>query len=164
MFLLKSMLPRLSCSQVITDSLALHSIATKLRKRRFESGALRLNNTRLQFQMDSDSHQVLGYSHYIQQEANQLVEEFMLLANMQVAAFIADAFPTNALLRWVGLGARIEVTWVTDLGGRGDGGEVGLGWLTCMRRLSLQMGCACGVGLGAGYGSFWLWVWGLVKR
>lgn len=35
----------------------------------------------------------------MQREANKLVEEFMLLANMSVAALIADAFPGRALLR-----------------------------------------------------------------
>lgn len=32
-------------------------------------------------------------------EANQLVEEFMLLANIQVALTISDAFPDRSLLR-----------------------------------------------------------------
>ena len=35
----------------------------------------------------------------VQREANQLVEEFMLLANMSVAKIVADAFPDRALLR-----------------------------------------------------------------
>lgn len=35
----------------------------------------------------------------VQREANQLVEEFMLLANMTVAKIVADAFPDRALLR-----------------------------------------------------------------
>ena len=38
---------------------------------------------------------------YIQREANQLVEEFMLLANLSVAQMISKAFPTLAMLRWV---------------------------------------------------------------
>ena len=35
----------------------------------------------------------------VQREANQLVEECMLLANMSVAKIVADAFPERALLR-----------------------------------------------------------------
>lgn len=35
----------------------------------------------------------------VQREANQLVEEFMLLANMSVANIVADAFPECAMLR-----------------------------------------------------------------
>jgi exoribonuclease R len=38
---------------------------------------------------------------YVQAEANQLVEEFMLLANMSVARFISSMLPDRALLRWV---------------------------------------------------------------
>ena len=36
---------------------------------------------------------------YEQKEANQLVEEFMLLANMAVARTIALAWPERAMLR-----------------------------------------------------------------
>ena len=35
----------------------------------------------------------------VQREANQLVEEFMLLANMAAARLISAAFPDRALLR-----------------------------------------------------------------
>lgn len=35
----------------------------------------------------------------VQREANQLVEEFMLLANMSVARMVAAAFPDRAMLR-----------------------------------------------------------------
>ena len=35
----------------------------------------------------------------MQREANQLVEEFMLLANMSVARMVAAAFPDRAMLR-----------------------------------------------------------------
>jgi exoribonuclease R len=35
----------------------------------------------------------------VQAEANWLVEEFMLLANMRVAGIIAGAFPQHAMLR-----------------------------------------------------------------
>jgi DIS3-like exonuclease 2 len=40
-------------------------------------------------------------SPYVQTNANFLVEEYMLLANMRVAAIIARAFPKHALLRCV---------------------------------------------------------------
>jgi hypothetical protein len=38
---------------------------------------------------------------YTQGEANQLIEEFMLLANMRVAQMIAAGLPERSLLRWV---------------------------------------------------------------
>ena len=41
----------------------------------------------------------MSCSHYVQREANQLVEEFMLLANLSVAQIISKAFPALAMLR-----------------------------------------------------------------
>ena len=95
--LLRVALPLLS--QVIFDCMALHSIATRLRSARFGSGALRLTNTKLSFALDTGGNPV-STSAYVQAEANHLVEEFMLLANMRVAGIIARAFPKHALLRW----------------------------------------------------------------
>lgn len=40
--------------QVVKDSLALHRIASSLRRRRFDGGALRLDNTRLFFKLDEE--------------------------------------------------------------------------------------------------------------
>ncbi len=48
---------------------------------------------------DSCLNTQLGVWRAVQREANQLVEEFMLLANMSVAKIVADAFPERALLR-----------------------------------------------------------------
>ena len=42
-----------------------------------------------------------------QRETNSLVEEFMLLANISVAAKIQEAFPATAVLRYVAL-PRVE--------------------------------------------------------
>lgn len=87
-----------SPTQVKYDCLALHGIASRLREARFKSGALRLNNTRLFFAMDTGGNPVSA-SPYVQTAANFLVEEYMLLANMRVAAIIARAFPKHAMLR-----------------------------------------------------------------
>jgi DIS3-like exonuclease 2 len=40
-----------------------------------------------------------GVGQYKQGEANQLIEEFMLLANMRVAKVISDSLPDRAMLR-----------------------------------------------------------------
>eukprot|EP00887_Chlorella_sp_A99_P000156 scaffold16.g156.t1 len=100
--------------EVVADSLALQHIAANLRRRRFEGGALRLDNTRLYFSLDDDGNPS-SCSIYEQaclfgsvcwsihagggKEANQLVEEFMLLANMSAARLAASAWPGRALLR-----------------------------------------------------------------
>lgn len=39
---------------MVNDSLTLHRIASALRKRRFDGGALRLDNTRLFFKLDGE--------------------------------------------------------------------------------------------------------------
>jgi exoribonuclease R len=78
--------------------LDLWGIATAIRKTRYEEGALSLNNVKLWFSLDSEGNpQACGP--YIMKEANKLIEEFMLLANMSVARKIVVAFPEVALLR-----------------------------------------------------------------
>lgn len=49
------------------------------------AGALALNQPKLQYQMKPDTKTPLSFSIYQQKESNRLVEEYMLLANMQVA-------------------------------------------------------------------------------
>ena len=39
---------------MVRDSLTLHRIAAALRKRRYDGGALRLDNTRLYFKLDGE--------------------------------------------------------------------------------------------------------------
>ncbi|MCO5578817.1 hypothetical protein L7F22_032664 [Adiantum nelumboides] len=83
---------------VIDDVKALHDIAKYRRSARFEAGALRLQNSRLVFNLDDDGipSSTSIYEHH---DSNHLVEEFMLLANMTAAKVIAGAFPDCALLR-----------------------------------------------------------------
>jgi DIS3-like exonuclease 2 len=85
-------------ADVIGDCMVLQGVAAKLRAARFESGALRLDNTKVCYTLDKDGNPV-GSWHYVQREANQLVEEFMLLANLSVAQIISTAFPALAMLR-----------------------------------------------------------------
>jgi DIS3-like exonuclease 2 len=88
-----------SWTDVAQDALKLHSMASEMRRRRFEvDGALRLDNVRLYFQLD-DEGKAVEYGVYQQKEANRLVEEFMLAANMTAAKIISSAFPDRALLR-----------------------------------------------------------------
>jgi len=86
-------------ADVARDALKLHSVASEMRRRRFEvDGALRLDNVRLYFELN-DEGKAVEYGVYQQKEANRLVEEFMLAANMTAAKIISDAFPDRALLR-----------------------------------------------------------------
>lgn len=94
--------PPLACGytwhQVQGDVRALWRLASRLRSARFAGGALRLDNTRMVFRLDADGNPVSAVPH-VQREANQLIEEFMLLANMRVAKIISDTFPDRAVLR-----------------------------------------------------------------
>lgn len=85
-------------SEVEADIRVLHELATKMRKRRFENGALKMDSTKLAFQLDEGGLPTDATA-YEQTEAHQLIEEFMLLANMTVAQQIAAGLPDTALLR-----------------------------------------------------------------
>uniref|UniRef100_A0A061SEE0 Dis3-like exonuclease 2 n=1 Tax=Tetraselmis sp. GSL018 TaxID=582737 RepID=A0A061SEE0_9CHLO len=84
--------------QVVGDVRALHGVAKKLRAARFENGALRLDNIRLVFRLDENGNPTSVEPH-VQREANQTIEEFMLLANKHIAEYISRVFPDRALLR-----------------------------------------------------------------
>lgn len=77
----------------------LQYLAVKLREKRFEEGALRLDQVKLQFTLDKETGLPSGYSLYVQRDSNKLIEEFMLLANMSVAEHIYKAFPAISMLR-----------------------------------------------------------------
>ena len=77
----------------------LQSLALKLRAKRVENGALRLDQPKLCFSLDKESGLPQGYRVYEQRHSNRLIEEFMLLANISVAQKIQSAFPDIAVLR-----------------------------------------------------------------
>jgi hypothetical protein len=60
---------------------------------------LKLDNVKLVYAIDRETGLPTGQAVYVQKEANQLVEEFMLLANITVATRIYKAFPAAAMLR-----------------------------------------------------------------
>ncbi|MCQ2287890.1 MAG: ribonuclease R [Muribaculaceae bacterium] len=70
------------------EILTLHDLAQKLRRRRFDDGgSVAFNRSEKKFDIDEQGHPVAVHEHE-QKEANQLIEEFMLLANMKVAEHI----------------------------------------------------------------------------
>ena len=68
--------------------LALHGLASKLRKKRFASGAISFDRPEMKVEVDEKGHPVNVYQK-VTKEANWLIEEFMLLANRSVAEFVA---------------------------------------------------------------------------
>jgi ribonuclease R len=73
-----------------THALAnLNSMATKLRKARFDGGSLSFGKREIKFKLDENNKPIDVYFKE-GKEANWLIEEFMLLANKQVGKFIND--------------------------------------------------------------------------
>ena len=76
-------------SEEIKDAvLTLHSLASKLRKKRFAAGAISFDRPEMKVEVDEKGRPVNVYQK-ITKEANWLIEEFMLLANRSVAEFVA---------------------------------------------------------------------------
>ena len=77
----------------------LNNISKFLRARRKDAGSLLLNNLRIYFKLDPVTHEPLSIGQYILKEANNLIEEFMLMANRAVAERILASYPDGSLLR-----------------------------------------------------------------
>ena len=74
------------------------TLARVLRRNRIDDGALALASPEVKFKLDRED-QPTDVSSYQLYEANKVVEEFMLLANVCVASTLAERFPALALLR-----------------------------------------------------------------
>lgn len=70
------------------EILTLNTLAQGLRKDRFKHGAIAFERDEIRFKLDSKGVPIGVYTK-VQKEANQLIEEFMLLANRRVAEFCA---------------------------------------------------------------------------
>lgn len=70
------------------EVLLLNSIAQRLRKKRFDAGAINFSSQEVRFKLDENA-KPIGIVVKESKEAHQLIEEFMLLANRYVAENIA---------------------------------------------------------------------------
>ncbi|KAG2013594.1 SSD1 protein [Coprinopsis cinerea AmutBmut pab1-1] len=87
-----------NASDIEEDIKVLDSISKKLRAERFNNGALTLESLKLRFTLGEDGLPTdCGEQERL--DANALIEEFMLLANIAVAQQIAVHLPEQALLR-----------------------------------------------------------------
>ncbi|CAM6111100.1 unnamed protein product [Calypogeia fissa] len=77
----------------------MNRLAKIMRQRRIDRGALTLASPEVKFEIDSETHDPLDVGMYQVREANQMIEEFMLAANVAVAEKIVNHFPQFALLR-----------------------------------------------------------------
>ena len=77
----------------------LMQLSKKLRAKRMAAGALNLASPEVRIETDSETSDPVDVKTKQLLDTNQLVEEFMLLANISVAGKIYEAFPQTALLR-----------------------------------------------------------------
>lgn len=68
------------------ELVTLNRLAQEMRRKRFRDGAIGFDREEMKFRLDEKG-KPLGVYFKVQKEANQLVEEFMLLANKRVAEF-----------------------------------------------------------------------------
>ncbi|MDB5205364.1 MAG: ribonuclease [Flavisolibacter sp.] len=71
------------------EILLLNSIAQRLRRKRFEHGAINFSSTEVRFKLDEKG-KPIGIVVKESKEAHQLIEEFMLLANKYVAQHVSE--------------------------------------------------------------------------
>ena len=94
------MIDNASDQSELTQSLRLLlKIATVLRDRRNEKGALTLASPEIKFKMDVDRENPTDVSEYKHVSTHYMIEEFMLLANIAVSEKIVQHYPTFAILR-----------------------------------------------------------------
>ena len=70
------------------EILLLNNIAQRLRKKRFDNGAINFSSTEVRFKLDEKG-KPIGIVVKESKEAHQLIEEFMLLANRYVAQHVS---------------------------------------------------------------------------
>lgn len=74
----------------------LNDLAKKLRQERFNNGSIDFNGEEVKFRLDENG-KPIGVFVKQMKDSNQLIEDFMLLANRKVAEFIGDpSLPFNA--------------------------------------------------------------------
>ncbi|RPH32375.1 MAG: ribonuclease R [Bacteroidales bacterium] len=85
---------------MLNEILKLHELAQILRKTRFKAGAIGFERTEVKFNLDEKG-KPLGVFFKENKESNQLIEEFMLLANKKVAEFVGKAKDKNKVKPFV---------------------------------------------------------------
>lgn len=82
------------------EILRFHNWALEYRKKRISNGALEFSGTEVKFKLDENGKPIGVYEKKMQ-DANKLIEEFMLLANRSVAAFIGKPGKNKAIKPFV---------------------------------------------------------------
>jgi DIS3-like exonuclease 2 len=87
--------------KVIRAVKSMWSLAKRMRQRRMDCGAIDVGKSKLSFKFEDPNSRLapVDFFLYSAKEGNNLVEEFMLLANQRVAEKIHDFLPKTTLLR-----------------------------------------------------------------
>lgn len=84
--------------QAIADAiLTMDILAKKMRSKRMRSGAISFDKVEVKFNLDEDNNPI-GVFFKTSQDANKLIEEFMLLANKKVAEFVGKQKPPKTFV------------------------------------------------------------------
>jgi ribonuclease R/exosome complex exonuclease DIS3/RRP44 len=84
-------------AEIVEATLKLDELAKKMREKRMDSGALSFDKTEVKFNLN-DAAEPVGVYFKTSKDANKLIEEFMLLANRKVAAFIGKKQPKKTFI------------------------------------------------------------------
>ncbi len=82
---------------IVDATLKLDELAKKMRSQRMRDGALSFDKTEVKFDLNEKS-EPTGVYFKTSKDANKLIEEFMLLANRKVAAFIGKQKPKKTFV------------------------------------------------------------------
>lgn len=84
----------------ITKSVVLlNKIAKNMRAKRFQDGALKIDQVKIKYELDPGTGHPTGFTFEDRTDSNYLIEEYMLQANMSVAKRIYQSFSDRAFLR-----------------------------------------------------------------
>ena len=84
----------------VEEILAMNRLAQIMRKRRFDNGAIAFEKEEVKFVLD-ETGRPLDIYFKVAKEANKMIEEFMLLANVTVAAHIGKVGPKESARTFV---------------------------------------------------------------
>lgn len=83
--------------EILEATLKLNTLAKDMRHKRMQKGALSFDKVEVNFKLDEDFNP-LGVYFTSSEDANKLIEEFMLLANRKVAEFIGKQKPKKTFV------------------------------------------------------------------
>ncbi len=83
--------------EIVEAVLTLDSLAKKMRAKRMSSGAISFDKVEVKFNLD-ENNDPIGVYFKTSQDANKLIEEFMLLANKKVSEFIGKQEPQKTFV------------------------------------------------------------------